>query len=131
MDDLSNYIFINEAAFHINMKRTVALSKIGSCAKLVMPKARAKTTTIFGAISPYGVMNVKVKRPRVVNQNKKRKAGGGKAVINTQSRGDTVTGHYFNSICGAMDALDKREKFKDCYIETDNAPIRKNADVKK
>ncbi|KAG1357376.1 hypothetical protein G6F62_001669 [Rhizopus arrhizus] len=104
MDYLSNCIFIDEAAFHIDMKRNVALSKIGSRAKLVMPKARAKTTTILGAISPYGVINVKVRRLRVVNQNKK--------------------SHYFNFICGAMDALDKHEKFKDCYIETDNAPIR-------
>ncbi|KAG1150494.1 hypothetical protein G6F37_001356 [Rhizopus arrhizus] len=124
MDYLCNCIFIDEAAFHINMKRTVAWSKIGSRTEIVMPKARAKTTTILEAISPYGVINVKVRRPRVVNQNKKRKAGGGKAVINTQSRGGTVTGHYFNFICGAMDALDKREKFKDCYIETDNAPTR-------
>ncbi|KAG1266388.1 hypothetical protein G6F65_014071 [Rhizopus arrhizus] len=59
MDYLSNCIFIDEAAFHINMKRTVAWSKIGSRAEVVIPKTRAKTTTILGAISPYGVINVK------------------------------------------------------------------------
>ncbi|KAG0743707.1 hypothetical protein G6F57_006373 [Rhizopus arrhizus] len=73
IDYLSNCIFIDEAAFHIGMKRTVAWSKIGSRAEVVMPKTRAKTTTILGAISPYGVINVKVRKPRAVNQNKKRR----------------------------------------------------------
>jgi len=131
MDYLSNCIFIDEAAFHINMKRNVAWSKIGSRAEVVIPKTRAKTTTILGAISPYGVINVKVRKPRAVKQNKKRKSGGGKAVINTQSRGGTVTGHYFNFICDTMDILDKHEEFKDCYIVMDNAPIHKNADIEK
>ncbi|KAG1315702.1 hypothetical protein G6F64_000460 [Rhizopus arrhizus] len=76
IDYLSNCIFIDEAAFHIGMKRTVAWSKIGSRAEVVMPKTRAKTTTILGAISPYGVINVKVRKPRAVNQNKKRRRRG-------------------------------------------------------
>ncbi|KAG1098298.1 hypothetical protein G6F40_011979 [Rhizopus arrhizus] len=84
------------------------------------PKTRAKTTTILGAISPYGVINVKVRKPRAVNQNKKRKAGG-----------STVTGHYFNFICDTMDVLDKHEEFKDCYIVMNNAPTHKNADIEK
>ena len=120
MDYLSNCIFIDEAAFHINMKRTVAWSKIGSRAEVVIPKTKAKTTTILGAISPYGVINVKVRKPRAVNQNKKRKAGGG-----------TATGHYFNFICDTMDVLDQHEEFKYCYIVMDNAPIHKNADIEK
>ncbi|KAG0807782.1 hypothetical protein G6F17_010171 [Rhizopus arrhizus] len=131
MDYLSNCIFIDEAAFHIDMKKTVAWSKISSRAEVAIPKTRAKTTTILGAISPYGAINMKVRKPRAVNQIKKRKAGGGKAVINTQSRGGTVTGHYFNFICDTMDILDKHEEFKDCYIVMDNAPIHKNADIEK
>ncbi|EIE88349.1 hypothetical protein RO3G_13060 [Rhizopus delemar RA 99-880] len=131
MDYLNNCIFIDEAAFHINMKRTVPWSKIGSHAEVVIPKTRAKTATILGAISSYGVINVKVRKPRAVNQNKKRKAGGGKAVINTQSRGGTVTGHDFNFICDTMDVLDKHEKFKDCYIVMDNLLIHKNANIEK
>jgi hypothetical protein len=120
MDYLSNCIFINEAAFHINMKRTVAWSKIGSRAELIIPKTRAKTTTILGAISLYGVINVKARKPRAVNQNKKRKAGG-----------STVTGHYFNFICDTMDVLDKHKELKDCCIVMDKAPIHKNADIEK
>ncbi|KAG1552332.1 hypothetical protein G6F47_008924 [Rhizopus delemar] len=131
IDYLSNCIFIDEATFHINMKRAVAWSKIGSRAEVVITKSRAKSTTIFEATSPYGAINVKVRKPRAVNPNKKRKAGGGKAVINTQSRSGTVTGHYFNFICDTMDALDKHEEFKDCYIVMDSAPIYKNADIEK
>ena len=56
---------------------------------------------------------------------------GGKAIINTQSRGGIVTGHYFNFICDTMSLLDKHEEFKDCYIVMDNAPIHKNADIEK
>ncbi|KAG1316441.1 hypothetical protein G6F62_013496 [Rhizopus arrhizus] len=41
------------------MKRSVAWSKKGSRAVVVVPKTRAKTTTILGAISPYGVVNIK------------------------------------------------------------------------
>ncbi|KAG1628546.1 hypothetical protein G6F44_011880 [Rhizopus delemar] len=113
------------------MKRTVAWSKIGSRAEVVIPKTRAKTTTIRGTVSPYGVINVKVRKPRAVSQNKKRKAGGGKAITNTQIRGGTVTGLYFNFICDTMDVLDQHEEFKYCYIVMDNAPIHKNADIEK
>ncbi|KAG1137149.1 hypothetical protein G6F37_011656 [Rhizopus arrhizus] len=131
MDYLSSYIFIDEAAFHINMIKTVAWSKISSRAEVVIPKTRPKTTTILGAISPYGAINVKVRKPRAVNQIKKRKAEGGKAVINTQSRGGTVTGHYFNFICDTIDVLDKHEELKDCCIVMNNTPIHKNADIEK
>ncbi|EIE75442.1 hypothetical protein RO3G_00146 [Rhizopus delemar RA 99-880] len=85
-----------------------------------MPKTRAKTTTILEAIFPYGVISVKVRGPRAVNQNKKRKTGGG-----------TVIGHYFNFICDTMDILDEHEEFKVCYIVMDNVPIHKNTDTEK
>jgi hypothetical protein len=39
-------------------------SKKGTCAEIVQPLTKAKTTTIFfDAISPYGVVNVKVRVP--------------------------------------------------------------------
>lgn len=60
-DYLSNCLFIDKAAFP--MKRTVAWSKIDSLAKVVLPKTRAKTMTLLGTISPYGVLDVKVRGP--------------------------------------------------------------------
>ena len=52
MDFMSNCVFIDEAAFLINMKRSMAWSKKGERAVVVVPKARAKTITILGAINP-------------------------------------------------------------------------------
>lgn len=68
MDYLSHCVFIDQAAFHINMKRTVAWSRGGSRAEAVLPKTRAKTTTILGAIPSVGIINVKVRRPRALAQ---------------------------------------------------------------
>lgn len=51
MDYLRNCVFIDEATFHVIMKRSVAWSKKGERAVVVVPKTRAKTTTILGAIS--------------------------------------------------------------------------------
>lgn len=50
MDYDSNFVFIDEPAFHINLKRTMTYSKKGTRAEVVQPPTRAKTTTILGAI---------------------------------------------------------------------------------
>jgi hypothetical protein len=46
-----------------------------------VPKTRAKTTTILGATSAQGVVNIKVRRPRVLPSSKKRKTAG--SIIDT------------------------------------------------
>jgi hypothetical protein len=71
-------------------------------------------------VSPYGVNNVKVRRPRALSQNKKRKSGSG-----------TVIGHYFNFVCDTMDVLDKHDQFKGCHRMIDNVPIHKDTDIEK
>ena len=50
----SNCVFLDESAFRINLKRTMAWSKKGERAIVETPKARAQTTTILGTISPFG-----------------------------------------------------------------------------
>lgn len=77
MDYMSNCVFVDEAAFHINMKRSFAWSKKGTRAVVQVPKTRARTTTILGAVSSLGVVNMRVKRPKAVAPQKKRKAIGG------------------------------------------------------
>jgi hypothetical protein len=84
-------LFIEEAAFHINMERSVAWSKVGTRAEVVSPKTRAKTTTILGAVCFVGVINVKVRRPRALIQNKKKKSSADAAAGKTQGGGGTVT----------------------------------------
>lgn len=51
---------------------------------MVVPKTEIRTTTILGTVSPYDVINEILKRLRAVSQNKKRKAGGAKAVASTK-----------------------------------------------
>jgi transposase len=132
MDFMSNCVFIDEAAFHINMKRSVAWSKKGERAVVVVPKTRAKTTTILGAISPFGVVNVKVRRPKVQSSSKKRKTAGNSSIIaNETTKGGTVTGHYFNFIAKTLDVMDRHPEFKENYLVMDNAPIHKHTDIRK
>ncbi|KAI8081800.1 uncharacterized protein B0P05DRAFT_586344 [Gilbertella persicaria] len=59
------------------IKAKTACSKKGTRAEVVQPTTRAKTTTILGAISPFGVVNIQVRRP--VAPSKKRKANNSKA----------------------------------------------------
>lgn len=73
LDYTNNCVFIDEAAFHFNLKRSFAWSKKGTSATVKVPKRRAKTTTILGAISPYGIVNISVRRPRATAPSKKKK----------------------------------------------------------
>jgi hypothetical protein len=120
MDYMSNCVFIDETAFHINMKRSIAWSKKGERTVVVVPNTRAKTTTILGAISPYGVVNIRVRRPKV--QASKKTAGISSAVTKEQTNRGNVTGHYFNFIASCMDVMDRHPEFKNHYLVMDNAP---------
>lgn len=127
---MSNCVFIDEAAFHINMKRSIAWSKVGSRAVVKVPKTRAKTTTILGATCAFGVVNIKVRRPRVMPASKKRRTVGSSGPAQFQSKG-TVTVHYFTFLSDTMDEMDKHpDIFKDNYLIMDNAPIHTNDDMK-
>jgi transposase len=127
MDYNSNCVFIDESAFHINLKRTMAWSKKGTRAEVIQLLTRAKTTTILGAISPYGVVNVKIRVPYSA-ASKKRKAVGGSKM---QKSIGTVTGHYFNFIASTIDVMDRHEEFKGHYIIMDNAPIHTSDNIRK
>lgn len=137
LDYTNNCVFIDEAAFHFNLKRSFAWSKKGTSATVKVPKRRAKTTTILGAISPYGIVNISVRRPRATAPSKKKKkkrktAGSSKTVAtNSSSKGATVTGHYFNFIASTLDVMDQHEEFTGHYLVMDNAPIRMHADIEK
>ncbi|CEP11947.1 hypothetical protein [Parasitella parasitica] len=117
MDYLSNCVFVDEAAFHINMKRA---------------ETRAMTTTILGAISPFGV----VKRFGATSKGNgsiqtRKTAGSSRTVDKATSKRGTVTGHYFNFLSSTMDVLDRHEMFKDNYIVMDNAPIHQHENIRK
>ena len=130
LDFESNCVFIDEIAFHINLKRSMAWSKKGERAVVVTPKTRAKITTIIGATSPYGMVNIKVKSPKVARPSKRRKAASGGLVVVGKGKGGTVTGHYFNFIAMTLDVMDQHELFKGHYLVMDNASIHKHTDIR-
>ncbi|KAG1038350.1 hypothetical protein G6F43_012702 [Rhizopus delemar] len=127
MDYMSNCVFIDEAAFHINLKRSMAWPKKGTRAEVIVPETRARTTTILGAISPFGVVNVQLRRPTI--PSKKRRLGSNGLVVS--GAGGTVTGYYINFIKSTLDVLDNHEEFKGHYIVMDNAPIHTSKDIER
>lgn len=82
MNCTSNWVFIDEVAFHINLKRPYAWSTKGSRTTVKkVPKTKARTTIIFGAISLHEIVNILVRRPRATHSSKKRKEKRSVAVV--------------------------------------------------
>ncbi|CEI95444.1 hypothetical protein RMCBS344292_09630 [Rhizopus microsporus] len=72
IDFTRNCVFLDESAFHINLKHGMAWSRKGTPAVVTVPKTRATTTTILGVMSAEGL----IKRSRRLPQppsDKKRK----------------------------------------------------------
>ncbi|KAG1136225.1 hypothetical protein G6F37_010262 [Rhizopus arrhizus] len=120
----------NKAAFHINFKRNLSWSKEGNRTVIKVLRTRTKTTIILGAISPFGVVNISVRRPRALAPSKKRKVNRGTKVKESND-GGTVTGYYFNFISSVLDVMDCHERFRGHYLVIDNAPIRTHEDIQK
>ncbi|KAG1170467.1 hypothetical protein G6F70_009073 [Rhizopus microsporus] len=126
MDFTRNCVFLDESAFHINLKRSMAWSRKGTPAVVTVPKTRATTTTILGAISAEGLIKCSLRLPQPPS-NKKRKRGDG---IAHTSKG-TVTGHYVSFLKTTMDEMDQYPHMKGHYLVMDNAPIHTSEDIAK
>ncbi|KAG1163202.1 hypothetical protein G6F37_001443 [Rhizopus arrhizus] len=126
MNFTTNCVFLDESAFHINLKRSIAWSKKVSPAVVTVPKTRAKTTTILGAISAQGLIKCSLRLPQPP-PNKKRKRGEGVGYV---SKG-TVTGHYISFLKATMDEMGRYPHMKGHYLVMDNAPIHTLVDIAK
>ncbi|CEG72407.1 hypothetical protein RMATCC62417_07969 [Rhizopus microsporus] len=62
MNFLTNYVFLDESAFDVNMKRSRAWSRKGTRAIVTRPTTRANTASILGAISASGLITVGIKK---------------------------------------------------------------------
>lgn len=102
----NNCVFIGEDGFQINMKRSLAWPRKGGSINVKTPSTRGKMTTIIGSISLYGVVNIKVKTPRVIAPSKKRKDTSGESTAG-KGKGGTVTGHYVNFVAIILNVMDK------------------------
>lgn len=126
MDFTRNCVFLDESAFHINLKRSMAWSRKGTPAVVTVPKTRATTTTILGAISAEGLIKCSLRLPQPPS-NKKRKRGDG---IAHTSKG-TVAGHYVSFLKTTMDEMDQYPHMKGHDLVMDNAPIHTSEDIAK
>lgn len=110
IDYTRNCVFVDESVFHINMKRNYAWSRKGEKNSTTNSKpTRAKATTIFGAISPKGVIDITIRRPKAMS------------TLNIQN--DFITDPYFRFVDNTVNLLDQNEQFKGHYIVMNNAPI--------
>ncbi|CEG81748.1 hypothetical protein RMATCC62417_15909 [Rhizopus microsporus] len=125
MDFRTNCVFLDESAFHINLKCSMVWSKKGLPVVVTVPKTRAQTTTILGAISALGLIKCSLKLPQP--PARKRKREGYVELTNT----GTVTGHYFSFLKATMDEMDQCPHMKGYYLVMNNAPIHKPEDIAK
>ena len=98
----------------------------------MVKKKRKQTTTILDTISPFWIINVKIKQPYESPWKKRKLPGAFKAPTSKAIKTTgTITGHYFNFIGSALDVLDKHEQFKHFYVVIDSVPIHKHKDITK
>ncbi|KAG1490465.1 hypothetical protein G6F45_010876 [Rhizopus arrhizus] len=126
MDFTKNCVFLDEPAFHINLERSMVWSKRGTPAVVTVPKTRATTTTILGAISAEDLIKYSLRLPQA-SSNKKRKRGDS---AGHTSKG-TVKGHYVSFLKATMDEMDQYLHMKGHYLVMNNAPIHTSEDIAK
>lgn len=83
---------------------------------------KAKATSILGAISAIGLINVSL---RVSKRIKKKKLG---CETDGYSIG-TVTGYYQSFLKATLNEMNKYLEIKRHYLVMDNAPIHSSADI--
>jgi hypothetical protein len=153
LDFINNCVFIDEAGFHTNMKRTRAWSRKGEKAIVKTPVTRAPSHTIIGAISTLGVVQVSLRKPlpappkkkapktRKLNKGTKRNADDlaeeeeeeeepATNVEKKQPKGTTAV-HFVNFINSVLDEMDENEEMKEFYLVMDNASIHKSQPMKR
>lgn len=65
MNFFTNCVFIDEAGFHINLRRMMGWSVKGATPIESVATTRAVSHTILGAIWAAGVVNVRLRKPGV------------------------------------------------------------------
>ncbi|KAG1454782.1 hypothetical protein G6F46_008467 [Rhizopus delemar] len=103
LDFTTNCVFLDESAFHINLKRGMTWSRKGTPAVVTVPMTKAKATSILGAISATGLISVSLRVPKRIK------------------KGSLAT----------LDEMDKYPEMKGHYLVMDNAPIHSSADIRK
>ncbi|KAG1049283.1 hypothetical protein G6F43_008382 [Rhizopus delemar] len=122
---MKNCVFLDEAGFDVNMRRSRGWAQRGKPAIEETTSARGVSHTVIGAISAYGVVNVSLREPGNVKKRrvvgaKKRKAPEGVAAAIPKG---TTTGHFVQFISDTLDIMDEFPNLKGFHIVMDNALI--------
>ncbi|CEI93947.1 hypothetical protein RMCBS344292_08171 [Rhizopus microsporus] len=124
LDFTTNCVFLDESAFHINLKRGMAWSKKGTPALVTVPTTKANATSILGAISATGLINVSLRVPKRITKRKLGRETDGYSI-------GTVTGHCLSFLKATLDEMDKYLEMKGHYLVMDNVPIHSSTDIGK
>jgi hypothetical protein len=127
-DYATNCVFIDEAGFNLNIRRTFARSVRGKPAKVKVAAQRGVSITIIGAMCEKGIINLTVRKPTAVASKKKRKVDFQGASVNVNGRVGTRTSHYLQFLNATLDELDKHG-MQGRYLIMDNAPIHRSTEV--
>lgn len=120
MDYMTNCVFVNETTFQINMKRSFAWSKVGTCDVVKLSKTRTKARTVFGAISPHGVVNVALPLTHELESSIKE---------TENPLNDTAIGYYRNFLSRTMDIMDEFKQLNGQYLVMDDVPINTKQEI--
>ncbi|KAG2192435.1 hypothetical protein INT46_000767 [Mucor plumbeus] len=131
MNYLQNCVFVDEAAFDINMRLQNGRSLSGTPVIVETETTRAITHTILGAISAKDVIGVEIREPFKPKLLKVAGAKKRKKVPAQNLLKGTCTGHYMRFISKIMDEMDKYSEMDNFYIVMDNSPIHTHKDIDK
>ncbi|KAG1509243.1 hypothetical protein G6F47_001604 [Rhizopus delemar] len=111
---MKNCVFLDEAGFDVNMRRSRGWAQRGKPAIEETTSARGVSHTVIGAISAYGIVNVSLREPGNVKKRrvvgaKKRKAPEGVAAAIPKG---TTTGHFVQFISDTLDIMDEFPKLE-------------------
>ncbi|KAM9919218.1 hypothetical protein OXX59_008102 [Metschnikowia pulcherrima] len=124
IDYVRDCVFLDEAGFSVNMKRSGGWAPSGATPVVLDPSISAQSTSIVRVISCYGVVHLSL-REAVIGRKRQRNENGD---LTPKTRG-TVTGHFKQFLTDLLDSMDKHSRFRNCYLIMDNAPIHKNASI--
>lgn len=122
---MQNCVFLDEAGFDVNMRRSRGWAQRGKPAIEETTSASGVSHTVIGAISAFGVVNVSMREPgnvkkrRVVGAKKRKAPEDAVAAI---PKG-TTAGHFVQFISDTLDIMDEFPNMKGFHIVMDNAPI--------
>lgn len=122
VDYMNNCVFIDEAGFNANLRRTQGWVPVGETPIVKVLTARANSISILGATYPKGLIKICLRKPIPPESSKKRKLAGG---VKKSSKG-TTTNHYVNFVKDILNEMDRFPEMKGFFLIMDNAPIHTN-----